>query len=716
MKKISLKIELSNIIMFIIIFGAFFFISVGQMRTVLEESVEANLSIEVESLANDFYALINDRRLIVLNYKANLEKHLTSENLKQDEKVSSIYEEATAFTTPMVDRENIFSVYSWLVPDEVNNFYGMTIQNFQLNNSGTVKFIGPHKSSEMVGPSWEWFWGPEKTGTYISLPYDWEGIDGQLISYAESLIVDGKFVGVVGTDFKVTEFGNLLLNKKIMDTGYFAMTDENLNFIFHKEATGKNISSWFTDIKEDEIDSIKKSKNDSGYIIISHNKGKQIISYQRLTNGWYILGLPTTSEVYKSLNKLIGTLVIILVLTFLIITITSIILGMTISKPIRDVAENLKEISEGDGDLTKTIMVKTEDETKILADSFNRFIANLKVIVGNIKNSSIKNESIRTDLDHASANAASAAVEITQNIESINSQIDNLNSDIQVTTSGIEEIGSNLSHFKSQIDEQVSAVEESSASIEEMIASLDNVAGVTNKKLESTRDLVEITLKGDILLKETSTQFKEGVGDRIGQIREMVSVISGIAGRTNLLAMNAAIEAAHAGESGKGFAVVADEIRKMAEESSESSSNIERIISVIVKAIETTDDNVDKTAAAFKEITTEVKDIDIALNEIAANTVEIASGGQEILTSVSLLNNTTSQIANGIKEIEIGAQEITKSMLDIQNISSEVNNGVQEINSGIKYVSGSFEDVTKLSSELEDETKKLTKEVNRFII
>jgi len=394
----------------------------------------------------------------------------------------------------------------------------------------------------------------------------------------------------------------------------------------------------------------------------------------------------------------------------------AVFVGISISRPLRKVAGSLEEIAKGGGDLTAQIKVRSKDETSLLAGNFNKFIFNLKTIVTNIKNSSESNKKIGESLNNSSSNAASASIEITKNVTSIESQIKQLNNHIIDTTSGIEEIGANISQFKNQIEDQVSAVEESSASVEEMIASLENVSSVTNKKLESTKRLVNTTKQGEVLLSDTGTCFKEGIADKIGNIKDMVDVISNISERTNLLAMNAAIEAAHAGEAGKGFAVVADEIRKMAEEASSSSQGISEIISVIVDAIVNTDENVDNTSKAFRVILNEVSEIDVALNEIASNTIELASGGQEILKAVSLLNDTTSQISVGITEIETGSGNITEAMGKVHNISSEVFSGIQEISYGVKDVSSSFEEVSNLAKDLDDESMKLTMEVDRFII
>lgn len=395
--------------------------------------------------------------------------------------------------------------------------------------------------------------------------------------------------------------------------------------------------------------------------------------------------------------------------------IVSFLINMFINRVIT-ISSSLEDISEVNGDLTKTIPEDGKDEISFLAIKFNTFISKLKIIIFNIKSSSIENSKISGSLNQSTSEAVSASIEIKKNSNSIKGQINKLNNNINETSSGVYQIKTNISNFRNQINEQVSAVEESSASIEEMIVSLENVSKITARKLESTKRLVATTKNGESILNQTSHSFKEGVSDKIDDIKDMIDIIKNISERTNLLAMNAAIEAAHAGDAGKGFAVVADEIRKMAEEAANSSTSISQIINIIISAINETDNNIDDTSNAFKSIYSEVEEIDTALKEISENTIELSTGGNEILQSVALLNNTTSNISIGIEEIESGAEDIKMAIEEVNIISTEVNSGVNEITTSINEVSDSFEDVAKLANKLGFETDKLNEQVNKFII
>lgn len=606
----------------------------------------------------------------------------------------------------------LISLYFYIIP-EIDPLEQISIDDYDGDGVYERGVATNLLEADLKSSDNDWYSMAISRGSNWTHPYYWEDAGSSLISYTESLVIKGKVVGVIGTDIMTDNIIERFNSVKILNTGSITLFDNDLNFLFDEEFIGKSLKT----VDPPNYERIKKRiKDKKGFIDYTFKGVDKILFFSVMNNGWIITSGIEVSEVFEELNKLRLIFIIIILVGVFISGAIALFIGRSISKPIKSISNSMKELSSGEGDLTKTITVESRDETALLAENFNIFIDKLKFIVSNIKQSSLKSMEIGKSLTSSSATASSASVQISSNVASIEGQISKLNNLISDTTSGTEEIGANITQFKNQISEQVSAVEESSASIEEMIASLENVATVTNKKLESTKRLVSTTKFGEGLLAETSSTFKEGIADRIGNIKDMVDVITNISARTNLLAMNAAIEAAHAGDAGKGFAVVADEIRKMAEEASGSSQAISDIIKVIISAIENTDSNVDKTSNAFKDIYTEVNEIDTALNEIASNTVELASGGQEILKAVSLLNDTTAKISQGIGEIEVGSDGITEAMGNVQHISSEVYEGVQEISNGVKEVSESFDVVSKMAHEIDDESNNLSDEVNRFII
>ena len=200
----------------------------------------------------------------------------------------------------------------------------------------------------------------------------------------------------------------------------------------------------------------------------------------------------------------------------------------------------------------------------------------------------------------------------------------------------------------------------------------------------------------------------------IDKINEMVTIINGISSQTNLLSMNAAIEAAHAGDAGRGFAVVAEEIRKLADISSTHVKEIKISINGILKGIQKTDENIESTNRAFTLISDEISDVVGALTEILSSTEELSVGGKQILEAMTALSDISTQINSGSNEMKKGSEHAAGSMSNIKQISCEVSSGMDEAVSGTDEVNRAMEDITQLTMDLGYSADNLQKEINRF--
>jgi methyl-accepting chemotaxis protein len=217
-------------------------------------------------------------------------------------------------------------------------------------------------------------------------------------------------------------------------------------------------------------------------------------------------------------------------------------------------------------------------------------------------------------------------------------------------TGRIEGINGSIGDLAGVVHAQSSAQEQSAASTNEMVASIGNVADIVNRKKESTESLIATTQSGGERLEETSRIITD-ISDSVDAITEMLEIIDNIASQTNLLSMNAAIEAAHAGEAGRGFAVVAEEIRKLAEESAENASSIGGVLQQVVTKINDSAAASSTTLVAFRDINQEVRETANALAEIAASTGELKTGSTEILEALSSLTELTGKVRDGSDQI-----------------------------------------------------------------
>ena len=382
-----------------------------------------------------------------------------------------------------------------------------------------------------------------------------------------------------------------------------------------------------------------------------------------------------------------------------------------VTGPIFKIVDWSKYLAEGD--LVRQIEYRNGDEIGTLSSNLNKAVGSLRTLTANIKVSSDRNIEVKEELASGTEETLSSLTEIAANADSIMNQIANLDNNIATSSSAVEEITANIESLNSQIEDQSSAVTESTASVEEMLASLGNVAMITRAKKESTDRLVETAKKGGGKLSSTISIIEEIAGS-VDSILEMISIINSVASKTSLLSMNAAIEAAHAGEYGKGFAVVADEIRKLAESSSENSKNISKVLKDVVDKIKQASEVSEETSSAFEEIDSEIGEVASALAEIASTTDEMLTGSDQILKAMTSLNDISVRVKEGSGEMKSGARNAAESQENVKRISTEVLNGMNEIVEGTKHITEAMNNLSDVSTALSRSEDELNAEVNKF--
>jgi methyl-accepting chemotaxis protein len=359
-------------------------------------------------------------------------------------------------------------------------------------------------------------------------------------------------------------------------------------------------------------------------------------------------------------------------------------------------------LSSSDADLTVRIESKSKDEIEEMTKNFDIFVDNLRNIIIKIKENTIAGNDISQDLTASVEETAAAINQIIANITSIQTQIENVDKSIMTTGVAVKQITENIDKLERDISTQASMVEESSASITEMMASLDNAASITEKKTEGVEKLTQSAIKGKEQLELTNKTFAEKVVAKMDSIQEMAKTIETIANQTNLLSMNAAIEAAHAGEFGTGFAVVAEEIRKLADSSAKSSKEISLTLKSVTAGVEETGKSAEATGVEFEKILHEVNGTKDALVEINANTRELTAGGSEIIKAIQELNTATSNIKISSSEIAENSRQILTEQQNMSNISSLVTGGTTEIQTGSSEIGDAMQLVSDLNFKLKE--------------
>ncbi len=295
------------------------------------------------------------------------------------------------------------------------------------------------------------------------------------------------------------------------------------------------------------------------------------------------------------------------------------------------------------------------------------------------------------------------SAELIDNMNSLNNRLEDSGEALKIVDNAIAELR-NISISQS------SQVSQSSASIEEMAASIKNVSEIVKDKMHAVEELQRNAADGRSVMEQTHASFENTVS-MLDNIKAITGVISGIAAQTNLLAMNAAIEAAHAGDSGRGFAVVADEIRKLSESSSQNAKRIEETVREMSASIENTSTRVNESDKSIQKIAAEIGSFGDSMREISGSTEEMNSGTRGILASVGVLNDVTQKLVEHVQNVAASSGRVNDDLLKIKQISE--NTGSVSKSSGTESLKlrESSRAMQKLCTELLEQSRKLNSEM-----
>ena len=365
------------------------------------------------------------------------------------------------------------------------------------------------------------------------------------------------------------------------------------------------------------------------------------------------------------------------------------------------------------GDLTRSVDMKRKDELGMLASNFDRAIENLRDLISNVKASSDDTVQSSDKLREQTESFSSAVTEIDTNIKSINSQFTELDESLAASSAATEEILANVSSLVKRIEDQSQTIRTTSAAVEQMAGSIQSVSSIAQNKREAAQDLVTLTQSGGEKL-ATANDHIEAISRSVDGILEMISVINNVASQTNLLSMNAAIEAAHAGDAGRGFAVVADEIRKLAESTAQNSNTISSTLSEVVQAINQAQSASVESGDAFGRISDGVRGVAEAFHEISGSNEELSHGSQEILRSATDLVQITEQIRGGSEEMQTGAREISASLLRVKDISGDTLSGLGKIGTRSQEIAQSLDHVLSIGRSTKENAEMLQENLEKF--
>ena len=522
---------------------------------------------------------------------------------------------------------------------------------------------------------------------------------------------DREFIGCVSAEVKLDQLTSFIDSLKVGRTGYV--------MLFQNDGT------ILADPMHRDLVFTKLDNSGSQYLEIFQNAGEEtevvtidnvrwrlrVFSIDEL--GWKIAILIQNNEILESFYRIVismtavgtGMLIIFFWLIFLF------------SKRLKGYLRKLQLIftKMAAGDLTGRFFIKKNDEIGSLMIDFNTTMDKVAAMVNSLIRESKTMQHVGDDLFNNMAETASAINEISANVESIKRQAKTQAESVQKTGNVVENIIEQIQQLDREIAVQAGAVSQSSSSVEEMAANITTITQTLEKNNNLIKEMYSMTIDGKNGAKTANSVVKQ-IAERSDALLEASVIIQNIASQTNLLAMNAAIEAAHAGETGKGFAVVADEIRKLAEESNEQGKQIGGVLKESIEIIHTliaAGDGAEKTFEKVYELATQISDQE---DFITRSMVEQMNANKEVLVAIKDINTSTNTVQSGSSEMLSGSGEVAREMNKLDGLTQVITNSMDEMSAGAIQINNAVVEVNDLVQKNKESIEILANKVKEFTV
>ncbi|MDR3334262.1 MAG: methyl-accepting chemotaxis protein [Treponema sp.] len=450
-----------------------------------------------------------------------------------------------------------------------------------------------------------------------------------------------------------------------------------------KAKTDKSLQSWGA-----AVQTILQTK--AGFLHYDYENQDIMAGYAQISgfDMTFVITVPR-DRIMKQVDVL-RNLIIILIAAFTGVGLLSaLLISRSISVPIENLVESSKSLAalKFDIEITKNRNDEIGDmqqALRIIKDNLQKQMEDLNTeLVG-------KQANISQNLKESIKSSSGGLDVITRNMDSVQQQTNVQIDSVQETADSIEEIVKHIDSLETAVETQGQSISKSSESIADLVKGIDSVRTIVGQAHQSTGKLSSSSETGRKMLNQLTEELAH-IAQQSAFLEETNATLGNIAAQTNILAMNAAIEAAHAGELGKGFAVVAGEVRKLAESSNKESESISNEIKAMRTGIEKIRQVADQTVNTLQSMFTEVTDMGSSFTTVN-NAVEAqAANGAHILEAITILQETTEQVRGGSLEIQKRSGLIVKAVEKLKGISKEVSESFLDVQKASKDIAGSLE-------------------------